>query len=416
MLADGCRRKACQIRSLCVADKRGKRTYNHAMRIGIDCRLPTYRMGGISQYVLHLMPALAELDRQNQYFVFHSRKESRSFFPQGAPNWERRNLWTPCHHRAERWSLAVELAPYGLDVLHSPDFIPPLYGGDRKVITIHDLNFLYYPQLLTKESKRHYLDQIQWAVAEADVISADSFATGRDIVTMLDVRPQKVQVVHLAASPLYSQRVERNSVDEALRRYGLPAGFLLFVGTVEPRKNLPMLLRVYGRLRSEKKIQIPLVLVGGKGWLYEDVFVTMQDLNLEPYVRHLEAIPDDDLLHLYHGAGVLLTPSLYEGFGLPALEAQHCGCPAVVSDRGSLPEIVGDGGLAIDPDDEDLWVKTITRVLKDREYRDGAIAYGREQATNFHWSKTARKTLALYLDQTDPRVSHMVPGTEAGVN
>ena len=141
------------------------------MRIGIDCRLPTYQMGGISQYVLNLLPALAEVDTRNNYLLFHSRKEERSFIPAHASGrFAKRRVWTPCHHRWERWTLAVELARYDLDVLHSPDFIPPMNWGRRCVITIHDLNFIYYPQFLTAESRRFYFDQVQWATEGAMAI------------------------------------------------------------------------------------------------------------------------------------------------------------------------------------------------------------------------------------------------------
>jgi glycosyltransferase involved in cell wall biosynthesis len=356
-------------------------------------------MGGISQYVLNLMPALAELDQENEYLIFHSRKELRSFLPAKAESWRRRQLWTPPHHRIERRSLAIEIARHGLDLFHSPDFIPPQGGAKRRVITVHDLTFLVYPQLLTEESRRYYLDQIQWAVDTADAISADSHATRKDIIDKLNVTPEKVATIHLAANPLYTQAVEQSQVEETLKRLGLAPGFYLSVGTLEPRKNIPMLLRVYARLRSEKKVDEPLVLVGRKGWLYEDVFSTIKDLDLEPFVKHFEAVPDNALHHLYHAAGVLVTPSLYEGFGLPALEAQHCGCPVVVSDRGSLPEIVGPKGLILDLADEDAWTNTLALVNSDEDFRADVVAAGRQQAQKFRWQETARKTLALYLGQ-----------------
>lgn len=367
------------------------------MRIGIDCRLPTYQMGGISQYVLNLMPALAGLDQQNEYLVLHSRKEKRTFLPDNGDNWRRRSLWTPPHHRFERWSLAAELALQNLDVLHSPDFIPPQRGASRHVITVHDLTFIYYPELLTEESRRYYLDQIQWAVNSADAIAADSHATRKDIIEKLKVSPEKVRTIHLAANPLYSQVVEESAVKGTLEQYGLPEGFYLSVGTLEPRKNLPLLLRIYARLRSEKGVDKPLVLVGRKGWLYEDVFSTIAELDLTPYVVHFDRVSDRDLHHLYHAAGALVTPSLYEGFGLPALEAQHCGCPAVVSDRGSLPEIAGSQGLVLDLADEDGWVDTLARLDSDADFRSQVIAYGYRQAQTFRWTETAKQTLALYL-------------------
>lgn len=366
------------------------------MHIGIDCRLPYYQLGGISQYVLHLLPALAQLDTENRYTLLHSRKDGRSYTP-AAPNFRRANVWTPCHHRLERWALAAELLPHRLDVLHSPDFIPPQAGAPRRIITVHDLNFIFYPQYLTPESLRYYAGQIQWAAEVADHISADSHATRRDLIAELGVPAHKITTVHLAANPIYTQSYAATAVAATLAQHNLPHGFILFVGTLEPRKNIPTLIHAYHRLRQETAVDVPLVLVGGKGWIYDDIFATIDALGLRDHVRHLNGIFDEQLAHLYHAAGVLVTPSHYEGFGLPALEAMHCGCPAVVSNRGSLPEIVGPDGMMVDdPDDVDAWSDVLHRVLTDSELRTTMIANGRRQASTFTWERAAAQTLCLY--------------------
>lgn len=366
------------------------------MHIGIDARLPFYQMGGISQSVLHLLPALAELDGENRYTIFHSRQDGRSHTP-SFPNFQRRNLWTPCHHRLEPWSLSTELLPRRLDVLHSPDFIPPLWGAKRKVITVHDLNFIFYPEFLTRASLRYYAGQIQSAVRRADAIAADSEATRQDLIERLRVPPEKVTTVLLAANPVYEREYGETAVNQTLRKYNLPRGFILFVGTLEPRKNIPTLIRAYDLLRQETAVDVPLVLVGGKGWIYDEIFTAIDELGLRDSVRHLSGIFDEELAHLYHGAGVLATPSFYEGFGLPALEAMHCGCPAVVSNRGSLPEIVGSEGLVIDdPEDAPAWAAALRRILTDSALRKEVIARGHAQAKTFSWEKTARQTLQLY--------------------
>ena len=353
-------------------------------------------MGGISQSILHLLPALATLDDESEYYLFHSRKEARSFVPILAEHFVRRNLWTPCHHRLERYTLAAELSPYGLDVFHSPDFIPPVSGARRRIITIHDLNFMYYPQFLTAESRRYYLDQIEWASSDANHIVVDSHATRSDVIELLAVPPEKVTTVYLAANPLYEQAYTTTAVDETLRKYNLPHGFILFVGTLEPRKNLPMLIQAYAHLLHDYGVDVPLILVGSKGWIFDEIFTTIESLNLTKYVRHLAGVFDEELAHLYHAAGVLVTPSFYEGFGLPALEAQHCGCPVVVSNRGSLPEIVGSEGLMLDPEDTAVWVEALNLVLTDSHKRNTMIEIGQTQAKKFSWRKTARDTLAVY--------------------
>lgn len=366
------------------------------MHIGLDCRLPFYRQGGISQYILNLIPALAAEDTADQFTLFHSRKDTKSYVPQNGKNFTRKNLWTPCHHRLERWALTAELLSQRFDVWHSPDFIPPHYGARRHIITVHDLNFIFYPQFLTAESRLYYAEQIQWAVLRANHIAADSHATRRDIIEQLGVAPEKVTTIHLAANPIYTQTFAETAVQETLRRYQLSSGFILCVGTLEPRKNLPMLIQAYALLRQETAVEVPLVLVGGKGWIYDEIFSTIDELGLREHVRHLEGVFDEQLAHLYHAAGVLVTPSHYEGFGLPALEAQHCGCPVIVSERGSLPEIVGRQGITLDPDDVELWAKTIDQVLYNQDLRQRLITHGYQQASKFTWQKAARATIQLY--------------------
>lgn len=366
------------------------------MRIGLDCRLPAYQMGGISRYILNLLPALADQDQESSYLIFHSRKDSASRLPGQAPNFRRRVLWTPPHHRLERWSLGLELLPHGLDLFHSPDFIPPAHGASRYVITVHDLNFLYYPEFLTPRSRRYYADQISWAVSRADHILADSEATRQDLQDRLAVDPERVTRVWLAADPAFALPPEPKRVDSVLAEMGLPRGFILFVGTVEPRKNIPGLLESYRRLRVGYGLDVPLVLVGGSGWLNQDVYATIDELSLADHVRQLGDVSTEKLAALYTAASVLVLPSFYEGFGLPALEAMTLGCPVVASDRASLPEVVGDAGILLPPEDADAWADALQRVLTDEELRTRLISSGHVQARQFSWERTARETLTIY--------------------
>ena len=161
-----------------------------------------------------------------------------------------------------------------------------------------------------------------------------------------------------------------------------------------------MLVEAYGRLRQQSAIDVPLVLVGRKGWLYEEIFATIDKLNLQNDVYHLTGVFDQPLAHLYHAAGVLVTPSHYEGFGLPALEAQNCHCPVIVSNRGSLPEIVGPSGQILPPDDIDLWAEMIGRVLSDTTLRQNMITTGYQHAQTFSWQHAAEQTLHIYQSVT----------------
>jgi glycosyltransferase involved in cell wall biosynthesis len=363
------------------------------MRIGIDARIAYYARGGIRNYVLHLLGALALLDVDTDYYVLHSRKDRDPPLP--GPNFHSVACWTPSHHRLERWALGLEVARLGVDLLHSPDFIPPAFGYRRSVITIHDLNFLYYPRFLTAESHRYYNGQIEWAVRRTDHVLADSHATKSDLTSLLEVPLEKVTVVHLAADPAFRPLPEAE-FQRVAARYGLEPGYLLFVGTLEPRKNLPGLLQAYRLLLNEGVTTAPLVLVGGKGWLYDEVFEQVEALHLAERVRFLHDVLDADLVGLYNGAGVLAMPSFYEGFGLPALEAMACGTPVVVARRASLLEVAGEAGLLVNPDDPNDIARVLARVLTDEPLRAQMRELGLAQAARFTWEEAARKTLALY--------------------
>ena len=375
-----------------------------AVRIGIDARIAYYARGGIRNYVLHLLAALAPLAADADYatlvYVLHSRKDRHPPLP--GPNFHRTTVrpipcWTPSHHRLERWALGAEVARLGLDLLHTTDFIPPAWGCRRSVITVHDLNFLYYPQFLTAHSHRYYNQQIEWAVRRADRVLADSYATRSDLVSLLGVPADKVTVVHLAADPAFRPLPEAQARQVAAR-YSLPPGYLLFVGTLEPRKNLPGLLEAYRQLLDGNVTSAPLVLVGGKGWLYDEIFERVQALRLAQHVHFLHDVPDTDLPALYNAASALTTPSFYEGFGLPALEAMACGTPVVVADRASLPEIVGEAGLLVNPDDPHDIARALARALNDEPLRARLRALGLAQAAHFTWGRAARETWEVYQE------------------
>ncbi len=371
------------------------------MKVGIDSRLPFYQMGGISQYILHLLPALAAIDGENTYQIYQSRKDHKSYTPENAANFQHKRLYTPCHHTIERWSLGLELLTQRLDLFHSPDFIPPAFGPRKRIITVHDLNFMHFPDFITSESRRYYLDQIEWAVGEADHIIADSDHTRRDLVELLGVGEDRVTTIYLAANPIYQEKRSQKEIDQVLLQYDLAPGFVLFVGTISPRKNVGALLKAYENLQNKTQVIVPLILVGGRGWLSDDVFAEIERLSARFDIRHLENVPDYHLSCLYSSAGVLTMPSYYEGFGLPVLEAMHCGCPVISSNRGSLPEVVGDVGVLLEPDDLDGWTSSIGDMLLDEEKRQIAISRGRDQASSFNWDRAAAETLNLYQKTVD---------------
>lgn len=363
------------------------------MRIAIDARLIHYRPGGIAEYTRHLITELAALDPQSEYSVLHHVRAQENLTP--APNFKRINIFTPSHHRLERWSLAAELLPRRLNLLHSPDLIPPAWGAQHRVITVHDLHFLHYPQYMTAESLRYYRDQAQWAVRTADHILVDSVATRQDLIDLLHVPAEKMTVHMLGVTPEFKPLPEA-VVQDCRRRYGLPSSYLLFVGTYEPRKNITGLLDAYHLLRQTHTDLPPLVLVGRRGWLYEDIFAKVEALKLSDRVIWVENAPITDLPALYNGGLALVLPSHYEGFGLTALESMACGTPVITSDRGSLPEVVGDAGLLVSPDDPAEIAACMKHLLMDSALRSRLSAAGLARAATFTWRRTAEQTLAVY--------------------
>jgi glycosyltransferase involved in cell wall biosynthesis len=364
---------------------------SYTMHIGIDTRLTYYRTGGISTYMRRLVSALETIDTHNEYTIFQSRKASELL----TKRFKTANLWTPCHHRFERIALSVELARFGLDVLHSPDFIPPLHGAHKHVITVHDLTFLHYPQHLTQEARRYYNDQIKTAVNQADHILADSQATKTDLVNILDVPAEKV-TVHMLGVEKQFQPLDTVTLEVQRQKLQLPQQFILFVGTFEPRKNILGLLQAYKLLVEELADAPPIVLVGRRGWLFDETMQNVRALNLGDHVLWRENIEDHDLPTVYNLASVLVLPSFYEGFGFPALEAMACGTVPIVSNRSSLPEVVGEVGLQINPDDTLAIKEAIKKALTDTPWRHQQEQLGLERAKQFRWEATAQTALSVY--------------------
>jgi glycosyltransferase involved in cell wall biosynthesis len=364
-------------------------------RIAIDARLAHYRReSGIGQYIVHLARWLPRLDSTHDYTILHSRKDRIDLAD--ASNARRFDLWTPSHHRLEQLALPIELARARIDLLHSPDFIPPFGGRFRRVITVHDLTFLRYPQFLTIESRRYYNDQIARACATADAILTDSHATRADLIALLDVPADKITVVWLAPDARF-RPLPPEAARARLDRLDLPGRYLLFVGTFEPRKNVAGLLNAVRVLHDRDASTPPLVIAGRRGWLVDETTATIHRLGLREHVVILDTPSDEDLVALYNGAAALLLPSHDEGFGLPVLEAMSCGAPVVVSNRGSLPEIAAEAALVVDdPDDAEALAAAIDLIVHDPELAGALRQKGLSRAAEFSWERCARETLAVY--------------------
>jgi glycosyltransferase involved in cell wall biosynthesis len=363
------------------------------MRIGIDARLTHYRKAGISQYILQLIDGLARCGAEDEFVVLQSFRSKEPILDR--PNFSMRRIFTPSHHRMEQIVLPAELSVLGLDVLHSPDFIPPFRRRCRSVITIHDLVFMMYPHFLTKDAARYY-GQIDQAVKRTDAIIAVSQATKMDVMRLLGVPEGKITVIYEAASPIFRPMRSPELVQRVRGRFGIRGDYILFVSTIEPRKNVSALLKAFRQVLDNYRPDVKLVLAGEKGWLYDDVLAQVRDLKLLDDVLFLGRVSTEELLWLYNGAQVLVAPSIYEGFGLTPLEAMACGTPVVVSNVSSFPEIVSDAGLQVDPNNIDELAVAIWRTLSDAELRACLVEKGLKRAALFSWDKAARETLTLY--------------------
>jgi glycosyltransferase involved in cell wall biosynthesis len=360
------------------------------VRIGIDARLADYTVAGIVRYTVQLTRALKALDSGHRFVALRSRHPKVD--PPAIPADETLPLHTPPHHRIERFALPWELRGANLDVLHSPDFIPAP-GPWRKVITVHDLAYLRMPWLLTRQSRRYY-GGIRKAVVQADAIIAVSEATARDLQELVDVPATKVQVIHEAADADLAPMSREEAARAVRQRYAIEPPYVLFVGTIEPRKNLPTLIEAVGLLRREMPVR--LVVAGRRGWLSEPVFDTVRRLAAADGVAFLGEVRPAELRSLYCAAEVLALPSLYEGFGLPPLEAMACGTPAVVSNVPALAEVVGDAGVLVQPDNPEDIANGLAWVIGNPAFRSTLVERGLARAASFSWERAARETLAVY--------------------
>lgn len=368
-------------------------------RIGIDARLLAYRHGGIAEYTRQLIAALAEIDRVTRYAILHSARDKNAHIP--AENFRHIRILIPPHHRMEKAALALELLPRRLDLLHTPDFIPPYRVARRHVITIHDLHFLRYPHFQTADSLRYYRDQIQSAVRRANHILAQTETTRREIIDLLAVPAEKITVHSLGVHSSFRVLLPAE-IKNQLAPYALPPDFLLFVGTIEPRKNIPGLLAAYSTLVASNPATPPLVLAGQQGWLADESFQAIEKYHLQERVIWLENVPAAVLPALYNRARLLVLPSFYEGFGLPAIEAMACGTPVVVTERGALPEVVGAYGVYINPEDSDSIAAGIRQVLDDEELRAHLKQNGLNHSRQYTWQRTAQITLEVYRKLIQP--------------
>jgi len=368
--------------------------------IVIDYTAAVRQVGGIGRYTRGLVHALAAMDVTDHYVLLvmgngaDPEIRTPAFRLCCAPLAERHTniLW----HRLGLPIPKVEWFTGPSDIFHSPNFVLPPASA-RTVLTVHDLSFLRVPEC-AEPSLRSYLSRVvPRSVARADRVLADSHNTKADVVELLRTPEEKVDVVPAGVEDRFRPIADKAQLEAVRRKYDLGTRpFILSVGTLEPRKNFSGLMEGYALLRQGNRFPHRLVIAGKKGWLYEGIFDAARRLKLGDDVHFVGFVADEDLPALYNLADLFAFPTLYEGFGLPALEAMACGTPVVTAGNSSMPELVGDAALLIEATDTEGLAQAMGQVLADSELRTTLVARGLARARLFSWSQAAHKLLQAY--------------------
>jgi glycosyltransferase involved in cell wall biosynthesis len=371
------------------------------MHIAINAHLlahtRSFRRAGISHYVEQVLIQLGQIDRSNRYSVYTTRGLDQCAL--GLPdNFRVIPSRFPTINPRVRIPWEQLLAPLllrrsGADLFHGVHSVVPLTCPVPSVVTVHDLAFIRFPQTF-RAYNRIYLDlATRLSVRRAARVLVVSEHTRREVIGLLGVAPERVVVTPNAVREHFCPP-DPATLAAFRARKGLPERFVLYVGTLEPRKNLTTLLEAYAEVARRQTI--PLLVGGGKGWLYDAVFQRLEALGLREQVRFVGYLDEEELPLWYAAATVFVFPSIYEGFGMPPLEAMACGTPVVASNTSSLPEVVGDAGVTVSPYDPAALAAAISRVLDDADLRQELRERGLRQARAFSWRVTAERTLAAY--------------------
>ncbi len=378
------------------------------MRIGIDiCRL-TDPWTGVGNYIVNLLAGLSQVDRENDYLLYPYFPECfprrvadlAAFVPEQAnfslwgaarPELLVKLLWFKLK-LPQRWFLAKP------EVTHSTNLAGPRLPGGKLVVTVHDLSFCREPDWHKADNVAFSLRALEQAVAHAELLITPSAFTAAELTELYPQTRGRVRVVPEAVLPVYRPAWDTAEVDRIKARHGLERPYLLFVGTLEPRKNLERLIAAFHQLLARGQNDFDLVLAGGVGWKAAGIEAAIRDPAGRGRVRRLGYVPGGELPALYQGAEALVYPSLYEGFGLPVLEALACGTPVVTSRAASLPEVGGEAALYLDPNDEQDMLAALERITGEPGLRAELAARCPEQAARFSQRAMGRAALAVYRE------------------
>ena len=369
------------------------------MRVTIDYTPALRQSAGIGRYTRGLIGGLAALDQENQYTLFSAGEAlSAEGWP---PNFRVRVVPIQARHLGIAWHrlhlpLPADWLAGQADLFHSPDFTLPPLARAHGVVTVHDLSFLTVPECADPRLRVFLERSVPGAVRRARRVLADSANTANDLNRLLKVPAEKISVVEAGIEPRFQPVLDPAQLARVRARYCLPERFILGLGTLEPRKNFVGLIQAYAELQRLAPHPQDLVIAGGPGWLYEGIYAEARRLAQPERVCFPGFVADEDLPALYSLADAFAFPSLYEGFGIPPLEAMACGTPVICAGNSSLPEAVGDAALLVDATDTAGLAAGLQALLTDDGLRARLVNAGLARAASFSWSRAARALLGAY--------------------
>ena len=374
-----------------------------SVHIGLNAHLlslsQSYRGAGISWYIINLLKNLA---RVSPDFLHYSAFLSDRAFQDQTPALALRFSRWPTQRPVVRifWEQFIQplvLRRTKVDLLHALAFVAPIAAPPPFVVTIYDLSFWRYPEAF-RPFNRWYLSWFTArSVKQARAVITISESTRQDVINFLGADPDRVHTIYCGVDPTF-RPLPASAVAAFRTKRHLPDRFVLYLGTLEPRKNVEGLIRAYAHWRRRTPDAPPLVVAGGKGWYYHEIFELVEALSLTESVRFPGYVPQDELPLWYNAATLFVYPSHFEGFGLPVLEAMACGAPVITSTASSLPEVVGpDGaGFLVDPTDHAALAEAMDQIMTDPDLQAALSAQGQVRAAHFRWRKTAQETVGVY--------------------
>jgi len=368
------------------------------VRIGIDATALPPQPVGAGNYIIQLTRALVSSDFDHQLVIYAQNHgpDLINLPPDGEVEWQIVDDMSPGVRLIwEQTRFPGLIGRTKIDLLHSLHYTKPLILPCASVVTFHDMTFFLYPHLHTRARRWYFPPMMRLSAKQANTIVTVSESTRRDAIRLLGVDPGKVTTTQLGVDASFRVINDLHAKKEIALKYDLPEKFILYLGTIEPRKNLPLLVRAY-RLLVDNGTHLKLILVGKYGWMYQEVFNLVSELSLEDMVQFTGYIPQVELPLIYNLASLFVYPTIYEGFGLPVLEAMACGLPVITSDIASLPEIVGEAGILVPTGDLDALFDAMKMVTHDKELREKLTNQGLLRARNFSWERTAQLTLQVY--------------------